>query len=343
MERPEAAGPINGGCYETDDGQHGEKQEGERALRALVTGCAGFVGSQLSETLLEAGWSVRGVDSFTDYYDPEIKRRNLLGALAARRFELAEADLRQTDIAALLDDVDVVYHLAGQPGVRVSWSDGFPVYVGQNVLSTQRLLEAIRLVPVSRLVYASSSSVYGNAAKYPVSEQDTPQPFSPYGVTKLAAEHLCSLYAANWKMPTASLRYFTVYGPRQRPDMGFARFFTAAAVDEPLPIYGSGKQVRDFTYVSDVVAATMAAGTADLAPGTICNVSGGTSISIAELIPLFGEIMGKNIAIQHLEEQPGDVQRTGGSVERAKSLLGWTPEVSLRDGLAAQFAWWRGR
>jgi nucleoside-diphosphate-sugar epimerase len=308
-------------------------------MPALVTGCAGFIGSQLTDALLASGRSVRGIDCFTDYYDPTVKRRNLLDAQSSDAFELVDDDLCSTDLSALLEDVDVVYHLAGQPGVRVSWSDGFPVYVAQNILATQRLLEAIRERPVERLVYASSSSVYGNAPRYPVSEDDLPRPHSPYGVTKLAAEHLCSLYAENWGLPAVSLRYFSVYGPRQRPDMGFSRFLTAALAGEPLPIFGSGRQVRDFTYSGDVVAATIAAGRADVAPGTICNVAGGSSISVVDLIPILADTIGLEVAVEHVAPQPGDVDRTGGSVERARSILGWEPEITLPEGLAAQYAW----
>ncbi|MFN8024849.1 MAG: GDP-mannose 4,6-dehydratase [Acidimicrobiia bacterium] len=308
-------------------------------MQALVTGCAGFIGSQLSEALLAAGHAVRGVDAFTDYYDPARKRRNVASAQATAGFELVEADLCTTDVEALLDGVDVVFHLAGQPGVRVSWSDGFPVYVALNVLATQRLLEAAKAHPVDRLVYASSSSVYGNADRYPVLETDLPKPHSPYGVTKLAAEHLCTLYAENWDMPTVSLRYFSVYGPRQRPDMGFTKFFTAALEGQPLPIYGTGKQIRDFTFVGDVVAATMAAGTADVEPGTVCNVAGGSAVTVEELFPIISELVGHDVPIEHLPAQPGDVFRTGGSNDKARELLGWEPQVSIRDGLAAQYEW----
>jgi UDP-glucuronate 4-epimerase len=310
-------------------------------MQSLVTGCAGFIGSQLTEALLRAGHTVRGVDAFTDYYDPAVKRRNVVDALASVRFDLVEADLCTADLAALLDGVDTVFHLAGQPGVRVSWSDGFPLYVAQNVLATQRLLEAVRDQRVDRLVYASSSSVYGNALHYPVTETDLPRPHSPYGVTKLAAEHLCSLYAENWDVPTVSLRYFSVYGPRQRPDMGFSRFFAAVLAGRPVPIFGTGEQIRDFTYSGDVVAATIAAGAADVAPGTICNIAGGSSVSVLELIPMLAEVTGSEVLVAHEPPQPGDVDRTGGTVDRARELLGWEPEVPLRDGLAVQYAWLR--
>jgi nucleoside-diphosphate-sugar epimerase len=310
-------------------------------MRSLVTGCAGFIGSQLTDALLAAGHSVRGVDAFTDYYDPSLKRRNLDAALDSDRFDLVEENLCTADVVALLDDVDTVFHLAGQPGVRVSWSHGFPLYVAQNVLATQRLLEAVRERAVERFVYASSSSVYGNAAHYPVSETDLPRPHSPYGVTKLAAEHLCSLYAENWDLPTVSLRYFSVYGPRQRPDMGFSRFFDAVAGGRPIPVYGTGAQIRDFTYSGDVVAATIAAGAADVPAGFVCNIAGGSSVSVLELIPMLADVTGGEVLVEHLPAQPGDVDRTGGSIERARSLLGWEPQVTLADGIAAQYAWLR--
>jgi UDP-glucuronate 4-epimerase len=305
-------------------------------MQALVTGCAGFIGSRLTETLLAQGVAVRGIDAFTAYYDPAIKHRNIGAAEESSRFELVDGDLNELDLAVVLDGVDVVYHLAGQPGVRVSWSEGFSQYVTLNVLATQRLLEATRQHPVQRLVYASSSSIYGNAARYPTTEADVPHPHSPYGVTKLAAEHLCSLYADNWGAPTVSLRYFSVYGPRQRPDMGFSRFFDAIQAGRPLPIYGTGRQVRDFTFVGDVVDATIAAGTAEVAAGTVCNVAGGSSISVLELIPMLEEITARAIVTEHLPPQPGDVDRTGGSTARARELLGWEPKVELVDGLRAQ-------
>jgi UDP-glucuronate 4-epimerase len=310
-------------------------------VHALVTGCAGFIGSHLTEALLGSGATVRGVDALTDYYDPARKIANLRHAQAWPSFEFLQLDLCSVGLAAPLDGIDVIFHLAGQPGVRLSWSDGFATYVDRNVLATQRLLEAAKVSNVQRFVYASSSSVYGNAARYPVVEDDLPRPHSPYGVTKLAAEHLCALYADNWGVSTASLRYFTVYGPRQRPDMGFARFFDAISNNRPIPVFGSGGHVRDFTYVSDIVAATLAAGSADVASGTVCNIAGGSSISLQDLFPLLSEVTGSEIELEHLPEQAGDVQQTGGAIDRAASLLGWSPKVSLRDGLASQFEWQR--
>jgi nucleoside-diphosphate-sugar epimerase len=308
-------------------------------MHALVTGCAGFIGSHLTEGLLGSGATVRGVDVLTDYYDPARKLANLRRAQESQSFEYLEVDLCAVDLGSIVEGIDVIFHLAGQPGVRLSWSTGFAAYIERNVLATQRLLEAVRGSDVRRFVYASSSSVYGNAARYPVTEDDLPGPHSPYGVTKLAAEHLCGLYAANWGVPTASLRYFTVYGPRQRPDMGFSRFFDAILNAQPIPLFGSGLQVRDFTYVGDIVAATSSAGSADLAPGTVCNIAGGSSISLRELFPILAEVTGSNVTLEHLPEQAGDVQRTGGAIERAASLLEWSPKVTLIEGLAQQFEW----
>src|SRR4051794_21169049 len=237
-------------------------------MRALVTGVAGFIGSTLADALLARGDHVLGVDCFTPYYERDTKEANLSGARGCDRFELVEQDLRTCDIDGMLDGIDVVFHQAGQPGVRLSWSDGFADYTSLNVLATQRLLEAAKRVGGTKIVYASSSSVYGNAAAYPTTENDLPRPHSPYGVTKLAAEHLCNLYASNWKLPTVSLRYFTVYGPRQRPDMATHRLLAATLSGTPFPLYGDGSAVRDFTYVDDAVAANLAAAEHDCEPGT---------------------------------------------------------------------------
>jgi nucleoside-diphosphate-sugar epimerase len=234
-----------------------------------------------------------------------------------------------------------VFHQAGQPGVRRSWGAGFSDYAEHNIKATQLLLEAARAVATPRLVYASSSSVYGNAQSYPTRETDLPKPNSPYGVTKLAAEHLCSLYTANWGVATVSLRYFTVYGPRQRPDMAIRRMADAAVTGSPFQLYGSGRQIRDFTYVSDVVAANLAAGFGDVAPGTVVNVAGGSNAVMADVIWTIGELAGAPIKWERSPEEAGDVTQTGGSIDRAHELLGWEPRVSLRDGLAATVEWSR--
>lgn len=312
-------------------------------MQALVTGVAGFVGSHLAEALVARGDRVRGVDCFTPYYERSVKEGNLAGVAGEAGFEMVEADLRTAAIADLLDSVDVVFHQAAQAGVRLSWSEHFAEYVEHNVLATQRLLEACRDRTPSRVVYASSSSVYGNATRYPTSEHDLPQPHSPYGVTKLAAEHLCGLYAANWGLPTVALRYFTVYGPRQRPDMATHRLIEAALTGDAFPLYGDGSAVRDFTFVADVIAANLAAADADVAGGTVLNVAGGSSTTMQELIEMVGALVGSPVPLDRQPGQPGDVDRTGGSVDRTTEQLGWTPEVGLRDGVAAQVAWHRER
>jgi UDP-glucuronate 4-epimerase len=311
-------------------------------MRAVVTGAAGFIGSTIVDALLARGDVVVGIDCLTPYYDPARKRANLAGASASPRFSLVEADLRTEPLDALIEAADVVFHQAGQPGVRLSWDDGFAEYDGCNVLATQRLLEAARRVGVPRLVYASSSSIYGEATSYPTTETDLPAPHSPYGVTKLAGEHLCTLYGANWGLSTVALRYFTVYGPRQRPDMAFHRFVAAGLAAEPIGVFGTGEQIRDFTFVGDVVSANLLAGAADLAPGTVMNVAGGGSTTVNEVIGTISGLLERPLVIERRPAQPGDVERTGGSIERAARLLGWSPTTSLRDGLAAQVAWHTG-
>jgi nucleoside-diphosphate-sugar epimerase len=307
-------------------------------VRALVTGVAGFVGSHLAEALVARGDSVTGVDCFTPYYDRAVKEHNVAGL----KMDFVEADLRSAEIEPLLDDVDVVFHQAAQAGVRLSWSHGFADYVGHNVLATQRLLEAVVVAkPTARVVYASSSSIYGNQARYPVVESDLPAPYSPYGVTKLAAEHLCSLYAGNAGVHTVSLRYFTVFGPRQRPDMSIYRLCDAAISGTPFPRYGDGQQVREFTYVDDIVRANVLAADADVERGFVCNLAGGSEITLNELIALVGELAGSQVRINEEAAQPGDTRRNGGAIELARKHLGWEPSVSLADGIAAQLAWHR--
>lgn len=314
-----------------------------RSRRVLVTGAAGFVGSTLVDTLLARGDSVVGVDCFTPYYEPDAKRHNLRDAREHARFELAEVDLRTAELAGLLEGVDVVFHQAAQPGVRLSWSDGFSEYATHNVLATQRLLEAARDAEVRRLVYASSSSVYGNQDRYPTVETDLPRPYSPYGVTKLAAEHLCGLYAENWGLSTVALRYFTVFGPRQRPDMSIHRLCEAALTGDSFPRFGDGRQVREFTYVADIVAANVTAADADVPAGTTVNIAGGGEIELNGLISMVGDLAGIPVRIDDHPAQAGDARRNGGATDRAQAILGWSPQVGLREGIAAQLAWHRER
>jgi len=308
-------------------------------MKALVTGAAGFIGSTLAELLVTQGHHVVGVDCFTPYYPAASKRANVAALVKRPNFDLIETDLRSGDVGRLVAGVDVVFHLAGQPGVRLSWTSEFATYVEHNILVTQRLLEAAKAAELPRFVYASSSSVYGNAGRYPTAEADVPQPHSPYGVTKLGAEHLCGLYAANWGVPTVSLRYFTVYGPRQRPDMAIHRLIEAALSGEEFTLFGDGGQIRDFTYVGDVVAATALAGSAPVEPGTVLNVAGGSSTTMIELISLVEDVVGRTIRLRRTGSKAGDVERTGGSIERAAQLLGWRPQVSTREALGAQVEW----
>jgi UDP-glucuronate 4-epimerase len=305
-------------------------------MRYVVTGSAGFVGCHVCEALLERGHEVDGVDAFTDYYDPSIKRANAARLARHDGFRGLELDLVRADLDDVLTGADGVIHLAAQPGVRLSWADGFAVYVERNISASQRLLEAARRTRVPRLVLASSSSVYGNATEQPITEEAATRPFSPYGVTKLAMEHLASAYGANWGLATVVLRYFTLYGPGQRPDMALHRFIAAVAAGRPVTVYGDGEQVRDFTYVSDAAAATVAAVDADVAPASVFNVAGGSPATVNDLLRLVSEHVGRPLITRHLPAQAGDVQVTHGATDRARRGLGWQPEVSLDDGVKLQ-------
>ncbi|MEJ2888089.1 NAD-dependent epimerase/dehydratase family protein [Actinomycetospora aeridis] len=316
--------------------------------RYLVTGAAGFVGSTICRRLAAAGVETVGVDCFTDYYDTTQKKDNLatVDGASFRFVETDLADLTATGLDELLEGVTHIVHQAGQPGVRSSWGAEFAIYTRNNVELTQRLLEAARRsATLQRFVYASSSSVYGDAERYPTLETDLPRPVSPYGVTKLAAEHLCTLYASNFGVPTVSLRYFTVYGPRQRPDMAFTRFVRAGLTGEPINVFGTGEQVRDFTYVDDIVEANLLAASAALGPcppGTVLNISGGSSVSLNEALAVLERVVGRELDIVRHDRTAGDVFRTGGDASSAAEILGWRPAVSLEDGLRAQADWMRG-
>lgn len=308
-------------------------------MKALVTGAAGFIGSTLSARLLSEGHSVIGIDSFSDYYHEKIKRSNLR-KVDHEKFSLIEEDLNVVDLPTQVGEVDWIFHQAGQPGVRRSWGDEFQVYTQANIQATQRLLEWARTVSgLKKFVYASSSSVYGNAESYPTYEEDRPQPLSPYGVSKLAAEHLCTLYARNFGVPTVSLRYFTVYGPGQRPDMAFTRFVKAAITGGRIDIYGDGEQVRDFTFVEDVVDANVRAAARSTPAGAVYNVAGGSNVTMNEVLSLISEISGKNLNVNYVEAVAGDVRRTSGNIERISSDLGWRPQIALEEGLRRHFSW----
>ncbi|GAB3029940.1 NAD-dependent epimerase/dehydratase family protein [Parafrigoribacterium mesophilum] len=309
-------------------------------MRAVVTGVAGFIGSTLARTLLEdTNNEVIGIDAFTDYYDVGLKQHNVQ-EIPSDRFTLVTGDINELPLSKVLRGSDVIFHLAGQPGVRRSWGTEFDHYTRHNINATQRLLEVAREIATLRaFVFASSSSVYGNAVRYPTSELDRPAPLSPYGVTKLAAEHLCSLYAANFAVPTVSLRYFTVYGPRQRPDMAFNKFISAALDARELRIYGDGTQIREFTHVSDIVRANLLASQAGLEPGAVINLSGGAAVSINEVIDIVAALHGSRPAVAYGKSLPGDVLRTGGDTSRARELLDWRPLISIEEGLETEYAW----
>jgi UDP-glucuronate 4-epimerase len=307
--------------------------------RALVTGCAGFIGSHLTESLLADGHDVLGIDCFNDNYDAALKRANLATARAHPRFRLETADLARADLAPLIAQSDVVFHLAAEPGVRPSWGRRFDRYVHNNVVATQRLLEATADRPERRFVYASSSSVYGDAAGVPTPEDALPRPLSPYGVTKLAAEQLCGLYHAEHGVATVALRYFSVYGPRQRPDMAFRRFCHAALDGAPIRLFGDGRQTRDFTYVADVVAATRAAAEKPDAPGRVYNIGGGARVSLNRALELLAAVAGRPLDVRRRARETGDVLHTGADIGRAAGDLGYAPATGLEAGLRAELAW----
>ncbi|MBC7263244.1 MAG: GDP-mannose 4,6-dehydratase [Chloroflexi bacterium] len=305
---------------------------------ALVTGVAGFIGSHLAERLVADGWNVRGVDSFTDYYPRTVKEGNLAKLRTESRFEFIEGDLNLVDLTKLLNGVEVVFHQAAQAGVRASWGQNFSAYLESNVAATQRLLEAAKGLPLRKFVFASSSSVYGDSDDLPLREESPLQPISPYGVTKLACEKLCYLYYRNFGVPVISLRYFTVYGPRQRPDMAFHRFIRWISAGHEVTVYGDGEQTRDFTYVADAVEATLLAAKSDLV-GEVLNIGGGSQVTVGHVIQRIGEIVGREPRIVHEAPQHGDVRHTWADTTRAREMLGFRPKVDLEAGLRAQIAW----
>lgn len=300
-------------------------------MRYVVTGAAGFIGSHLAETLLAAGHDVLGVDSYTDYYERSRKERN------AAALDVLESDLADAALAPILAGADGVYHLAGQPGVRASWGDSFQLYLRRNVLATQRLFEAAADAGV-RVVFASSSSVYGDAERYPTPEDVTPQPISPYGITKLAGEHLAVAVGRARGLESVTLRYFTVYGPRQRPDMAFTALLEALARGETFRLFGDGSAARSFTYVGDAVAATIAAMERGRA-GEIYNVGGGDEATMNEAIELAERISGRKLDVERTGAAAGDVRRTKADVTKALEELGWAPQTGLEEGMQTQWEW----
>jgi UDP-glucose 4-epimerase len=304
----------------------------------VVTGAAGFIGSHLCEALLARGHAVTGVDCFTDYYDVRIKRDNLAGCAGHERFRLVEESLTVADLDGLLDGAAAVFHLSAQAGVRRSWGEEFEHYIEHNVRATQRLCEALRRHAGARLVYSSSSSVYGQTALLPMREDHPARPRSPYGVTKLAGEALCLLYGANYGVPVVCLRYFTVYGPRQRPDMAFHRFLRAALTGAPAEVYGSGAQTRDFTYVADAVAANLAAA-GYAGAGTVFNIGGGSRVSLNHVIDVIGTVVNRTVDVRFMDEQKGDVMHTYADISAAAAELGYQPTVGIEEGIAREAEW----
>jgi len=307
-------------------------------MKALVTGAAGFIGSHLTESLLDAGASVTAIDCFSDYYPRAIKEANLEGNRRRHGFRFTETTIQHADLPALLDGVTHVFHLAAQAGVRKSWGKDFTTYTTNNVEATQILLEACVGRPIERFVHASSSSVYGDRAAIPMREDALPQPVSPYGVTKMAAEQLGYLYYVNYGVPVAAMRYFTVYGPRQRPDMAFNRFVRAALRDEPITLYGDGEQTRDFTFVADAVAATIAAASRGV-PGTAYNIGGGSRVSMNDVIKIIERIAGHPLNVRREDAQKGDMRDTYADTSLARKDLGFAPKVSLEEGIQAEYRW----
>ena len=310
-------------------------------MRCLVSGIAGFIGSHLAERLVRDGQEVIGIDCFLDYYPREVKEENLAGLKKSPNFHFQEANLLELDLPALVQKTDFIFHLAAQAGVRASWGESFSIYTENNIRATQRLLESCKGQKVSKFILASSSSVYGDAEEMPTSENSAPKPVSPYGLSKLACEHLCYLYWKNHKIPYLALRYFTVYGPRQRPDMAFHKFLRSALHGKEIEIYGDGNQTRDFTYISDIINATVKSISTDAVAESV-NLGGGSPATIWQVLNIIEDITGKRVRLRHIEEQKGDVRHTCADITKAQRILGYAPQVRLGEGLRKQFLWQKG-
>jgi UDP-glucose 4-epimerase len=303
-----------------------------------VTGAAGFIGSHLCRRLLTEDYRVLGVDSFSDFYPRWIKEKNIESLTKEKKFEFIEKDLNDLDLKNTLNNIEYIFHLAAQAGVRASWGENFSVYSQNNIEVTQKLLEASRDSRIKKFIYASSSSVYGFCPELPMVETSPLHPFSPYGVTKLAAEHLCLLYSKNYGVPALSLRFFTVYGPGQRPDMAFHVFLKSIAGDKEISIFGDGGQTRDFTYIDDIVEATHASMEKGKV-GEIYNIGGGSRTKLEDTLPILEEICGKKIKVKNQDIQKGDVPHTFASIEKAGKDLDYSPQTRLLDGLKEEWTW----
>ena len=311
-------------------------------MNILVTGACGFIGTNLCQSLLEDGHSVVGVDAFTDNYDKDVKRANQKELKLFENFILIKGDLLDIDLSQLVVGKDVIFHLAGQPSVHNSWGEDFQLYSNRNIVATQRLLRAAMSAETPRFVNSSSSSIYGRVKSTPTKESDYKNPISPYGVTKYAAENLVSLYGSEYGLSTVSLRYFTVYGPRQRPDMAFNKLIKAGLTGKSFPLHGDGSQVRDFTFVADVVAANKLAATSKITPGSVFNIGGGTPMSMSKTINMLEEIMKLKINIEFMPLGPGNPLVTMADCSEALAVLGWRPKTDFYDGLIKQFSWQLG-
>lgn len=304
---------------------------------ALITGVAGFIGSSLAEKLLKDNFKVIGIDSFTNYYSPHIKEKNIENCLKHSNFSFIHQDLDTLDLSTIFENTEYVFHLSAQPGARASWGKEFTTYVKNNISVTQKILESLKNnTTLKKFIFASSSSVYGNQSSIMNEDTSLTKPVSPYGVTKLASENLVNLYFKNYEIPIISLRYFTAYGPKQRPDMAFTRFFHSIIKDKKLIIFGNGEQTRDFTYVDDVVKATMNAAASDHV-GEILNIGGGSVFSLMQITEFMKEITGKELEIDFKKEQKGDVKHTSADISKSENLINYKSNTDIKYGLTQQY------